>query len=176
MNAYNIVNVLFNRGNFDEKGVAMISSALIAYSIGLFLVGLKDVFIKASYVAGNQKIPLKITILSILLNVVFNIILGYFYGHVGIALSTSLSIVISSILAVYLFQKHIMKIYTLKQVRFILQVSLVGISTFIICYAMDSWLFANLNIYFNLIINFTMIVMTYSVFVYILKLHKGSVK
>ncbi|SEI92550.1 murein biosynthesis integral membrane protein MurJ [Bhargavaea ginsengi] len=105
-----LVDMLYNRGSFTENGVDMISSALVAYSAGMLFWVIKEVFNKVCYAAGNTKLPLITALVSLLINVALNVFLGIFMGlgHVGIALATSISILINaSLTLIYLIKKNI---------------------------------------------------------------------
>ncbi|WP_415735775.1 lipid II flippase MurJ, partial [Lacicoccus alkaliphilus] len=173
INASNIVNLLFNRGSFDNNGVIMISSALIAYSFGLILWGTKDVFIKASYVVGNKSLPFKVTICSLIMNTVLNLILGYFWGHVGIALATSISIFMSAILITYLFQTQIFKVYTRQHFKFIIKLALIAIITFCLVSLLDTYFLVRFNDFIQVALSLTITAMIYSALLYFSFKYKG---
>lgn len=103
--SYEIIKILFYRGEFTTQGVTMTSQALVAYSIGLFFWVFKEIFTKASYAARETKVPLIITCTSLIINIIFNFIFSYFWGHIGIAAATSLSLLINSFLILVMLQK-----------------------------------------------------------------------
>lgn len=93
-----IVRLLFERGAFDETATNMTSIALAMYSVGLVAYGLRDITNKVFYSLQDTKTPMIYGVIAMGLNIVFNIILSQFMGHAGLALGTSLSAIICTIL------------------------------------------------------------------------------
>lgn len=122
-----IIKVLFYRGEFTLNGVYMTSIALKAYSIGMFFWVLKEIYTKVSYAARDTKTPLIIAVLSFFINFVLNFLLGFKYGHVGIAISTSIAILINSFLIVLILHKKNIVKFNTKDLVYYIKVSLVFI-------------------------------------------------
>lgn len=93
-----IVRLLFERGAFGETATKMTSIALSMYSVGLVAYGLRDVINKVFYSFQDTKTPMIYGAIAMGLNIVFNIVLSKFIGHAGLALGTSLSAIICTIL------------------------------------------------------------------------------
>ena len=93
-----IVRLLFERGAFDETATQMTSIALVMYSVGLVAYGLRDIINKVFYSLQDTKTPMIYGVVAMGLNIIFNIILSRFMGHAGLALGTSLSAIICTIL------------------------------------------------------------------------------
>lgn len=93
-----IVKLLFERGAFEETATQMTSIALAMYSVGLVAYGLRDVINKVFYSLQDTKTPMVYGAIAMGLNIVFNIILSRFIGHAGLALGTSLSAIVCTIL------------------------------------------------------------------------------
>ena len=93
-----IVKLLFERGAFDDTATKMTSIALVMYSIGLVGYGLRDIINKVFYSLQDTKTPMIYGVIAMGLNIIFNIVLSRFMGHAGLALGTSLSAIICTIL------------------------------------------------------------------------------
>lgn len=93
-----IVKLLFQRGAFDTQATQMTSIALAMYSVGLVAYGLRDIINKVFYALKDTKTPMINGAIAMGLNIVLNIILAKFMGHAGLALATSLSAIICTIL------------------------------------------------------------------------------
>ncbi len=93
-----IVKLLFERGAFEKTATQMTSIALAMYSVGLVAYGLRDVINKVFYSLQDTKTPMVYGAIAMGLNIVFNIILSKFIGHAGLALGTSLSAIVCTIL------------------------------------------------------------------------------
>ena len=93
-----IVKLLFERGAFDASATLMTASALSMYSIGLVAYGLRDIINKVFYSLQDTKTPMINGAISMGLNIVLNLIFVKFMGHTGLALATSLSALICTLL------------------------------------------------------------------------------
>ena len=71
----------------------------------LFGLTLKDLIVRAFYSHRDTKTPVKVTVLQMIIQVVFSLILSQIIGIRGLALSTSLSSIISGFLMLFLYRK-----------------------------------------------------------------------
>ena len=88
-----IVMLLFGRGKFDEKALAMTSVALFFYAVGMIGFGLREVVARAFYSMQDTKTPALNAAMAVVLNIILNIVLSRFMGIGGLALATSISAV-----------------------------------------------------------------------------------
>jgi putative peptidoglycan lipid II flippase len=102
-----IVRILFERGAFNEQSTAMTSIALVCYSIGMIGLGLRNILDRIFYSLKDTKTPMINAIIAMILNIILNLILVRFMGHGGLALATSLSFLICTILLLKSLQKKI---------------------------------------------------------------------
>lgn len=86
-----IVELLFQRGEFDAIATSMTSGALVMYSIGMFAVALTDILGKVFYALQDTKTPAISGIISVFINIILNLILVRYLKHLGLALATSIS-------------------------------------------------------------------------------------
>ncbi len=93
-----IVELLFGRGAFTKQAIDMTSTALFYYSIGMIAFGLRDVLTKAFYSLKDSRTPMINSALTVILNIVLNIVLSKFLGIGGLALATSISASVCTIL------------------------------------------------------------------------------
>lgn len=102
-----IVRLSFERGAFDAAASAMTSSALVFYSLGIVGFSVKQFLNRAYYALHDTRTPMYNVILAIGINVGFNLILIRFMAHNGLALATSISGVISSVILLLGLRKKI---------------------------------------------------------------------
>ncbi|MDU6247552.1 MAG: murein biosynthesis integral membrane protein MurJ [Paeniclostridium sordellii] len=102
-----IVQILFQRGAFDEKSTTLTATALVFYSVGMISFGLRDILGKVFYALKDTKTPMINGVISVVLNIILNIILVKFMGYGGLALATSLSAVICILLLFLSLKKKI---------------------------------------------------------------------
>lgn len=93
-----IVSMLFGRGAFDDVAVNMTSSALLFYSIGMIGFGLCDILTRAFYSLQDTKTPMIYGIIGVIINIGLNLILSSFMGIGGLALATSISAIVTTVL------------------------------------------------------------------------------
>ncbi len=86
-----IIQVLFERGAFDEAASRATAMALMAYAIGLpAYVGIR-VFTPGYFAREDTATPVRIAAVAMVVNVILNLLLMGPFGHVGIALASSAS-------------------------------------------------------------------------------------
>lgn len=93
-----IVMLLFERGEFDTYATNMTTIALRMYSLGMLAAGLRDLLGKIFYSIQDTKTPMKNGALAMCMNIVFNILLVRYFELAGLALATSLSSVICTLM------------------------------------------------------------------------------
>ncbi|SJZ88096.1 murein biosynthesis integral membrane protein MurJ [Garciella nitratireducens] len=93
-----IVKLLFGRGAFNKEALSMTSIALFFYSIGMIGFGFREILSRAFYSMQDTKTPMMNAALSMVLNIILNLILSKILGIGGLALSTSISAIFSTIL------------------------------------------------------------------------------
>lgn len=96
-----IVQVLFERGNFDSRATAMTSGALFFFSIGMLGFGLRSLLVRAFYSLQDTKTPVINGIALTIINISLSFLLSRYMGNKGIALATSISALLSSAVLFY---------------------------------------------------------------------------
>ncbi|MEG6585027.1 murein biosynthesis integral membrane protein MurJ [Dendrosporobacter sp. 1207_IL3150] len=102
-----IVKLLFGRGAFDYHAIYMTSYALYFFSIGMVGFGLREVLTRAFYALQDTKTPMINATIAMVLNIVLNIILSRYLGIGGLALATSISAILCTILLFISLRKKI---------------------------------------------------------------------
>ena len=140
--AEDIISAIFYRGEFTQLDVFKSSYSLIAFSFGLPFFMLMKVLTPAFFAQKNTKTPMYVAILSLLLNAALNYILAFVfgYGHVGIAIGSSISALISVfILEIILYKDGFIEIKSIFN-RFNCMILLSSISLIIFLYFYTSWI------------------------------------
>ncbi len=96
-----ILYTLFSYGQFDHHAVQQTAPTLIAFSLSLPAFIINKVLLPTFFAKGNLKIPTIFSLMCLGINVVLNFLLMSKYQHTGIAIATSASTWINSILLVY---------------------------------------------------------------------------
>ena len=106
---HEIVSIVFQRGEFDDTATQATSSVFFFYSIGIIFLGLRELFNKVFYAQKNTKTPLLISSVSVSINIILSINLVDILGIKGLALSTSISLIIYVLLQVIILNNKIGK-------------------------------------------------------------------
>ena len=102
-----IVNLIFERGRFDRNSTVMTAEALRMYALGLPFYGLYKIWVPTFYALDRQKIPVIASLFSIAFNISFCLILTPFFGFKILALGTTLSMLVNSLLQSYILKKDL---------------------------------------------------------------------
>lgn len=131
-----IIQLVFERGQFDSRSTYLTSIAFLFYSIGAIGFGVQEIINRGFYAMGDTKTPMIIGGITIGINIILNIILVRIMGIGGIALATSISSIILAIWLLLLLQKKIGRVLTRKSyiliVKMIVSVTLCGIVSILI--------------------------------------------
>lgn len=109
-----IVDILFGRGKFDSHAAELTSGALFFLAIGMIGFGLREVLSRVFYSMQDTKTPVINGAIAMAMNIVLNIILSSFMGINGLALATSLSAIVCTLLLGYSLVKKIGSLQTKK--------------------------------------------------------------
>lgn len=100
-----IITLLFVRGNFSYQEALSTAQALRMYAIGLWAIGVSRILTQAFYAMQQANTAVRVTWATLGLNVVFCLILMPSMKHSGIALASTISIIIQSIILLFLLFK-----------------------------------------------------------------------
>lgn len=102
-----IVRVAFERGAFDSTATDMTVGALVYYSIGLVGASLGTLFRRVYYSLQDTKTPMINSFITVVINVVLNFALIKFMAHKGLALATSISVTVTSLVLLFMLRRKI---------------------------------------------------------------------
>lgn len=93
-----IIKVIYERGKFNSNAVTLTSMALLGYSIQLPFLGIRDILNSSLFSMKKTKVTTLNGIIGVVVNIVLSIILSKYFGVLGIAIATSISAFVISIL------------------------------------------------------------------------------
>jgi len=102
-----VVRLFFERGAFDSKATTLTSFVLKMYVLGLFAHAISPVLARVFYSFKNTVTPLIISAICVALNIILNIVLSKIMGAAGIALATSIVMVINIILYSHFLRRYL---------------------------------------------------------------------
>ncbi len=103
--ATDIVEIVYLRGEFDQTAAAITAKALIGFAPGLALVAIREMYIRLHFSYQDTKNPMIASGVACLINGILSLILARFVGVFGVSLATSLSV----ILTIWLLNRSVKK-------------------------------------------------------------------
>ncbi|WP_042353818.1 murein biosynthesis integral membrane protein MurJ [Bacillus rubiinfantis] len=167
-----IVELLFGRGEFDESAITMTASALFYYSIGLVSLSLREMLSNVFYSLQDTKTPMVNATIALVFNIILNFILSSYMGIGGLALATSISMVICSVLLLIQLRKRIGDFGMTHLTSFIMKI---GVSLFVmgvasrLCY---SFLLPLIGLTFSLLSSILLGIVLYFIIIAFLKIEE----
>jgi putative peptidoglycan lipid II flippase len=140
-----IMNVLFERGEFNETARYGSAIALIYYSIGIWAFAGVKALVSAFYAMKDTATPVKIAAVSMVVNIVLNMLLMGPLQHGGLALATTLSSSLNALLLLWMLHRRLGniegRIIIGSIVRMLFASGLMGVATYFYldtCYQYDA--------------------------------------
>lgn len=93
-----IVQIVYERGEFDSLATSMTGSAFLYYSIGLLFFSFSTIATQIYYSKQNMITPVLYGAIGLMVNITLNLILVQYMQHSGLALATSIAGMCNSIL------------------------------------------------------------------------------
>ena len=104
---YEIVQVLYQRGQFDVDSTRLTAAALWAYAVGLVAVATVRVVAPAFFALRDTATPVRIAAVAMLVNIVACLALRTTLGNAGIALANSIAAAVNSALLLIMFRRRV---------------------------------------------------------------------
>lgn len=105
-----VVGLLYGRGNFGAEAIEMTSQALMFYGVGIIGFALREILSRSFYSMQDTRTPMINASITVGLSVVLNFILSKYLGIGGLALSTSISAIVTSGLLMIQLRRKIGKL------------------------------------------------------------------
>jgi putative peptidoglycan lipid II flippase len=91
-----VVAIVYQRGSFSANDTHLTAQAVIWYAPALLALGWREVIVRASIASGDSKGPVTVALVAMAVNVAGDLTLGLAWGIPGLALSTSLSLLLAA--------------------------------------------------------------------------------
>ena len=105
--AFPIVKTVYQYGAFKTQDAQLVSSILIASSLGMFFFLGRDVLVRVFYALGDGSTPFKIAVVNIFFNFLFDFLFWKPFGAAGITLSTVCINIISFSVMLFLLDRRL---------------------------------------------------------------------
>lgn len=100
-----IVTLVFQYGRFSSEDTVHTAQALVAYSLGLSFYSMTKVLVPVFYAVGNTRLPVIASVVSVFVNIAMNLLLVKPLGYFGLALGTSVTALLNSLLLLSFFHR-----------------------------------------------------------------------
>lgn len=78
-----VISILFQRGEFDERSVALTAWALLWFSLGLVSHSILEIVVRAFYAMQDTRTPVVVGVVAMGLNVVFSLTFPLWFSRIG---------------------------------------------------------------------------------------------
>lgn len=102
-----IVRVLFGRGSFSEQAATMTTTVVMGYGVGFFFQAARANIVKVCYAFQDTRTPMVNGAVSVLVNICLSFLLSRFLGVAGIALATSIAMLLATALLFPKLKKYL---------------------------------------------------------------------
>lgn len=133
-----VIRLAFMRGQFDERSLAMTSGVFAMYILGELFFGVRDLLNRAFHSMQNTRTPMLVALFMIIINIILNLIFKAIWGLNGLALSTSVSGIISCVLLLWLLRKRAGKIGMRASVAEYCKIGLASLAAGVFCAVMKN--------------------------------------
>lgn len=140
-----MVELFFQRGQFNANASIMTSGALVFYSIGLVAAALRLLLNKVYYSYQDTKTPMINGAIAVILNIILNLYLIRPLGHRGLALATSISSIFTTLMLFYNLRKKLGRLEIIKILSIFLKTLFSSLIMGIVVYLFYYKLGASLN-------------------------------
>jgi len=101
-----IIGLIFEHGRFTHDDTIATANALAAYAVGLTAYSVVKVLVPICYAIGETRLAVLSSVFSVVSNLIFNFMFVKKLGFVGLALGTSITAILNSILLwIFIFKK-----------------------------------------------------------------------
>lgn len=104
-----IVSIVFQRGKFDVLATETTAFVFLFYGLGVIFLALRELFNKVFYAQKNTKTPLLISFIAVCVNIILSMIFVKNMGVEGLALASSISLMVYVMLQVAILRSKIGK-------------------------------------------------------------------
>lgn len=105
--SFPIVQTVYQSGAFKTQDSLLVSSILIASSLGMSIFLSRDVLVRVFYALGDGSTPFKISMVNIFFNLLFDYLFWKPFGAAGITLSTVCINLISFLVMLFLLDRRL---------------------------------------------------------------------
>jgi putative peptidoglycan lipid II flippase len=135
-----IVRVLFEHGEFTAVDTAATAAALQFYAVGLIGYSVVRIASPTFYALGKNRIPVIVSLFTVVLNATLNIILVRVMGYAGLALGTSIAAIFNAAVLLVLLRRNLDGLNEARILGSFARIVLASAAMGVTAYGVDAWL------------------------------------
>jgi putative peptidoglycan lipid II flippase len=140
-----IVRVIFERGRFTPADTLATAAALQFYAIGLVGYSVVRIASPTFYALGKNRIPVIVSMVTVVVNAVLNITLVRVLGYQGLALGTSIAALFNAIVLLVLLRKNLSGLNERRILASLSRIAVASAAMGVAAVAADRWLAGTLG-------------------------------
>lgn len=148
--SYEIVSIVYLRGEFNAIDASYTAKALIGFAIGFAIIAVREMYIRLHFSYQNTKMPMIANIISVIINAVLSIVLAKFIGIFGVSFATSVSAILTSMILNHSLKKYIPEFKFRSMNKMISKVIVASLLTFETVFILKDYIGINILIKFAL--------------------------
>ena len=135
-----IVRVIFEHGRFSAADTAATAAALRYYAIGLIAYSVVRIASPTFYALGRNRVPVIVSMFTVVVNATLNIVLVRTMGYVGLALGTSIAAIFNACTLLVLLRRYLHGLEERRVISSLVRISLASVAMGAAAYGVDTWL------------------------------------
>ena len=139
-----IVELIFQRGQFDAESTRMTALALLAYAPGLVGYSAVKIASPAFYAMKDARTPVLVSVTTIVLNVVLNVTLVRMLSFQGLAIGTAIAALFNAAVLLYLLSRRIGGVEDSRVAMAFAKILLASLAMGAVAFGAQWWLAAHL--------------------------------
>ena len=133
-----VIRFAFMRGAFNEHSLMLTSGVFAMYILGETAFGIRDLLNRVFHSMQDTKTPMFVALFMIIINIILNLICVRFLGLNGLALSTTISGVVSVALLMLLLRRRTGPIGMRSSAMEFLRIAAASLIAGAVCYVLSS--------------------------------------
>ena len=135
-----IVRVIFERGAFTAEDTVATAAAVQFYALGLIAYSVVRIASPIFYALGKNRVPVIVSMYTVVVNATLNILLVRVMGYTGLALGTSIAAIFNASVLLVLLHRNLQGLNAPRILGSLVRIAVASGAMAAATIAMDAWL------------------------------------
>lgn len=164
-----LIKIIFERGQFNSNATELTASIFSFYILSIIFIAIREVTNKVLYSFSNTKIPMLNSIFGVILNIILNIFLVKKIGAPGLALATSITALLTSLLLINSLKKTEVD-YKFREIfKSLLKILLVSLISIFLFKKLENYILVE-SLFVEILLKSFLIILIYFIGIIVLKM------